>query len=46
MTVRFVGANWKGRLLASDGGVTWREVRKCEHHVEAVAYGELGEASR
>jgi hypothetical protein len=38
----FIGANWKGRLLRSDDAVTWREVHKCEHHIEAVAFGALG----
>jgi hypothetical protein len=37
----FVGANWKGRLLRSDDGVEWREVHKCQHHIEAVAFGGL-----
>jgi hypothetical protein len=37
----FVGANWKGRLLRSDDGVAWREVHKCEQHVEAVCFGNL-----
>ncbi len=35
----FVGANWRGRLLRSTDAVTWREVHKCEHHVEALAFG-------
>lgn len=38
---KFVGATWKGRLLVSDGGVIWHQVRKCDHHIEAVAFGEL-----
>lgn len=38
----FVGANWKGRLLRSTDGITWREVHKCEQHVEALAFGNLG----
>jgi hypothetical protein len=39
---KFVGAAWKGRLLVSDDAVKWREVLKADHHVEAVAWGELG----
>lgn len=38
---RFVGASWKGRLLASPDGVKWEQVHKCEHHVEALAFGEI-----
>jgi hypothetical protein len=35
----FVGANWKGRLLCSDDAIMWKQVHKCEFHIEAVAYG-------
>jgi hypothetical protein len=35
----FVGANWKGRLFHSTDAVSWREIHKCEEHVEAVAFG-------
>jgi hypothetical protein len=35
----FVGSNWRGRLLRSTDGAAWREVHKCEHHVEALAFG-------
>jgi hypothetical protein len=35
----FVGAHWKGRLLASEDAVTWTQVFKSEHHFEVVAYG-------
>jgi hypothetical protein len=38
----FVGASWKGRLLRSEDGVAWREVHKCPHHIEAVAFGTIG----
>lgn len=38
----FVGAKWKGRILRSTDALEWREVRKCEHHVEAVAFGPVG----
>lgn len=36
---KFVGASWKGRLLLSTDAIRWKQVHKCEHHVEAVAYG-------
>ena len=35
----FVGTSWRGRLLRSGDGVTWKEVHKCEHPIEAVAFG-------
>ncbi len=35
----YVGATWKGRLLHSADGVAWREVHKCEEHIEAIAFG-------
>ncbi len=35
----FVGASWKGRLLLSKDAITWKEVYKSDHHIEAVAYG-------
>jgi hypothetical protein len=35
----FLGANWKGRLLASEDAFTWKQVHKAEHHIEAVAFG-------
>ncbi len=38
----FLGAAWKGRLLRSTDAVEWREAHKCEHHVEAVAFGNPG----
>jgi hypothetical protein len=37
----FVGAVWKGRLLASDDGVKWREAHKAVRHVEAVTFGQI-----
>ncbi len=37
----FVGSSWKGKLLHSTDAVAWREVLKCPHHVEAVAFGAL-----
>ncbi len=39
---KFVGAAWRGRLLASDDGVRWREAFKADKHVEAVAFGAVG----
>ncbi len=38
----FVGAAWKGRLLVSADGVSWREVYKADRHVQAVAWGQVG----
>ncbi len=35
----FVGSNWKGRLMRSTDGVQWMQAHKCEHHVEAIAFG-------
>jgi hypothetical protein len=35
----YVGSQWKGRLLRSDDAITWKQVHKCEFHIEAVAYG-------
>jgi hypothetical protein len=35
----FLGARWKGRILRSADAVSWKQVHKAEHHVEAVAYG-------
>jgi hypothetical protein len=35
----FLGASWKGRILASTDGVAWRQVHKCEQHIEALAFG-------
>jgi len=35
----FLGANWKGRLLLSSDAVEWKQIHKCDHHVEAVTYG-------
>jgi hypothetical protein len=35
----FAGTSWKGRILFSTDALKWREVLKCEHHIEAVAYG-------
>jgi hypothetical protein len=35
----FVGSTWKGRLLHSIDAVSWREVHKCEEHIEALAFG-------
>jgi hypothetical protein len=35
----FVGAHWKGRLLASEDALTWTQVFKSDHHFEVVAYG-------
>jgi hypothetical protein len=37
----FVGAHWKGRILRSTDAITWKQVHKSEHHVEALAHGAL-----
>jgi hypothetical protein len=37
----FVGANWKGRILTSTDGIAWKQVFKSEHHVEALAFGQV-----
>jgi len=39
---RFVGAAWKGQLLASNDGISWTPAYKAERHIEAVAFGDLG----
>jgi photosystem II stability/assembly factor-like uncharacterized protein len=36
----YVGSTWKGRILRSTDAITWNEVHKCEHHVEAFAFGQ------
>ncbi len=36
---QFIGSNWRGRILQSADAVTWNEVFKAEHHIEAVAFG-------
>src|SRR5262249_32678136 len=38
---RFVGVRWKGRLMTSTEGIEWTQTTRLEHHVEAVAGGEL-----
>jgi hypothetical protein len=35
----FVGTHWKGRILLSKDAIEWRQVFKCEHHLEAVSFG-------
>jgi hypothetical protein len=37
----YVGAAWKGRLLASRDALKWTETMKCDRHVEAVGWGEI-----
>jgi hypothetical protein len=37
----FVGALWKGQIVTSTDGITWQESHKNEHHLEAIAFGEL-----
>ena len=38
----YIGSQWKGRLLFSTDAVEWKEVHKCDHHVEAVGFGSVG----
>jgi hypothetical protein len=35
----FVGTSWRGRLLYSRDAIHWKDVHKCEHPVETVAFG-------
>lgn len=35
----FVGTSWRGRLLSSRDALEWKDVHKCEHPIEAVAFG-------
>lgn len=37
----FVGSHWKGRILFSPDAISWREVHADEHHISAVAWGEV-----
>lgn len=41
----FVGTHWKGRLLYSRDAISWRQVHRCDRHVEAVGFGTLSGAS-
>lgn len=38
----FVGARWKGKLSRSTDGVKWEQVYTGDHHLETVAFGEVG----
>jgi hypothetical protein len=35
---RFVGTNWRGRIMVSEDGIQWRQVHKAEQHLEAVTF--------
>jgi hypothetical protein len=35
----FVGTNWKGRILLSTDAIEWKQVYKCEQHLEALSFG-------
>jgi hypothetical protein len=35
----FIGTSWRGRLLHSTDAVEWKDVQKCDHPIEAVAFG-------
>ncbi len=39
---QFIGSNWRGRLLQSRDAVTWTDILQAEHHIEAVAFGNVG----
>lgn len=39
---RFIGNQWKGRLLVSTDGIDWRDERVFDRHVETLGYGHLG----
>jgi hypothetical protein len=34
----FVGSAYKGRIMVSKDAVTWKQVLKCDEHIQAVAY--------
>ncbi len=36
---KFVGSNWRGRILHSTDAIAWKDVFQAPHHVEAVAFG-------
>ncbi len=42
----FVGAHWKGRILHSTDAVSWKQVHKALHHVEALGYGTWADRPR
>jgi hypothetical protein len=35
---KFVGGHWKGRILASDDAIRWREVQRFDHHIEVLLH--------
>ncbi len=35
----FVGTHWKGRVLTSPDAINWKQVMKCDEHIECIAYG-------
>ena len=38
---QFLGANWRGRILLSADAIEWRDVFQAEHHIEAIAFGQI-----
>ncbi len=34
----FVGVHWKGRIFFSRDGITWEQVHKADHHLEAIVH--------
>src|SRR6185312_282626 len=38
----FLGPRWKGRIMRSTDAVKWTEVLKADHHIESIAFAELG----
>lgn len=38
---QFIGANWRGRLLHSTDAIVWTDILQAEHHIEALAFGEV-----
>jgi photosystem II stability/assembly factor-like uncharacterized protein len=36
---QFIGCNWRGRILQSVDAVTWKDIFRAEHHIEALAFG-------
>lgn len=37
----FLGSNWRGRILRSADAINWEDVFQTEHHVEAIAFGQI-----
>lgn len=37
----FLGSNWRGRILHSLDAIAWEDIFQAEHHVEAMAFGQI-----